>query len=161
MSWEALLPYASWLGSTSFALWLGASTWRIAWLLAIHLFGLTLLLGSVIVTSLNLLGLFQAGTSPDRLRRQVRPVLLIGLTLSIVTGSLVFTGGAQPYYEGYWFRLKMVLLAITLIFHFTVYRAVSTGPAGWLSTAANRLTGAFMLVLWFSVAWAGRAIAFF
>ena len=71
MSWEALLPYASWLGSTSFALWLGASTWRIAWLLAIHLFGLTLLLGSVIVTSLNLLGLFQPGKSPDRLRRQV------------------------------------------------------------------------------------------
>ena len=88
-------------------------------------------------------------------------MLLTGLTLSIVTGTLVFTGGAQPYYEGYWFRLKMVLLAITLIFHFTVYRAVSTAPAGRLSTAANRLTGAFMLVLWFSVAWAGRAIAFF
>ena len=30
MSWEVLLPYAAWLGSTSFALWLGASTWRIA-----------------------------------------------------------------------------------------------------------------------------------
>ena len=59
MSWEVLLPYAAWLGSTSFAMWLGASTWRIAWLLSIHLFGLTLLLGSVIVTSLNLLGLFQ------------------------------------------------------------------------------------------------------
>lgn len=161
MSWEALLPYASWLGSTSFALWLGASTWRIAWLLAIHLFGLTLLLGSVIVISLNLLGLFQPGKSPDRLRRQVRPVLLIGLTLSIVTGTLVFIGGAQPYYEGYWFRLKMVLLAITLIFHFTVYRVVSTAPAGRISTAANRVTGACMLVLWFGVAWAGRAIAFF
>jgi hypothetical protein len=161
MSWEALLPYAAWLGNTPFAQWLGASTWRIAWLLSVHLFGLTLLLGSVLVVSLNLLGLFQRLKPPERLRREVRPVLLTGLTMSMVTGVLIFTGGAQPYYEGYWFRLKMVLLAVTLLFHFTVYRAVSTAPAGRLSTGTYRLTGAFMLALWFSVAWAGRAIAFF
>jgi hypothetical protein len=161
MSWEVLLPYATWLGSTPLAQWLGASTWRIAWLLSIHLFGLTLLLGSVIVISLNLLGMFQRLKPADRLAREVRPVLLAGLALSIVTGALIFTGGAQPYYEGYWFRLKMVLLAITLLFHFTVYRAVSTAPAGRLSTVTCRLTGACMLALWFSVAWAGRAIAFF
>ena len=100
MSWEVLLPYAAWLGSTSFAVWLGASTWRIAWLLSVHLFGLTLLLGSVFITSLNLLGLFQPRKPPARLRREVRPVLLTGLTLSMVTGALIFTGGAQPYYEG-------------------------------------------------------------
>ena len=46
-------------------------------------------------------------------------VLLIGLVLIMATGALIFTGGAQAYYEGYWFRLKMVLLATTLIFHFT------------------------------------------
>ena len=125
------------------------------------MFGLTLLLGSVLVTSLNLLGMFQRLKPAERLRREVRPVLLTGLTLSMVTGALIFTGGAQPYYEGYWFRLKMVLLAITLLFHFTVYRAVSTAPAGRLSTGTYRLTGACLLVLWFSVAWAGRAIAFF
>jgi hypothetical protein len=59
MSWEALLPYAAWLGNTSFAMWLGASTWRIALLLTVHLFGLTTLLGSVVVSSLHLLGRFQ------------------------------------------------------------------------------------------------------
>ena len=141
--------------------WLGASTWRIAGLLSVHLFGLTLLLGSVFVTSLNLLGLFQPRKPAVRLRREVRPVLYTGLTLSMVTGLLIFTGGAQPYYEGYWFRLKMVLLATTLLFHFTVYRAVSTAPEGRLSTITYRATGACMLVLWFGVAWAGRAIAFF
>jgi uncharacterized membrane protein len=161
MSWEILLPYAAWLGNTPFAQWLGASTWRIAWLLSIHLFGLTLLLGSVIVISLNLLGMFQRSKPAERLRREVRPVLLTGLTLSLVTGALIFTGGAQPYYEGYWFRLKMVLLAVTLIFHFTVYRTVSTAPAGRFSAGAYRLTGACLLALWFGVAWAGRAIAFF
>jgi hypothetical protein len=161
MSWETLLPYATWLGSTSFAVWLGSSTWRIAWLLSFHLFGLTLLLGSVIVTSLNLLGLFQGGKPASQLRREVRTVLRTGLTLSLVTGALIFTGGAQPYYEGYWFRLKMVLLAVTLVFHGTVYRAVSSAPDGKLPASAYRATGAALLLLWFGVAWAGRAIAFF
>jgi hypothetical protein len=161
MSWDVLLPYVTWLGSTPFATWLGASTWRIAWLLSIHLFGLTLLLGSVFITSLHLLGVFQPGKAAARLRREVRPVLLVGLTLSLMTGALIFTGGAQAYYEGYWFRLKMVLLATTLIFHVTVYRAVSTAPAGRLPTITYPVTGALMLALWFSVALAGRAIAFF
>ena len=161
MSWEVLLPYAAWLGGTSFAVWLGSSTWRIAGLLSVHLFGLTLLLGSVVITGLNLLGLFQRDKPPSRLRREVRPVLLTGLTLSVVTGLLIFTGGAQPYYEGYWFRLKMVLLFFTLIFHLTIYRMVSTAPAGRVSATGYRATGACLLLLWFSVAWAGRAIAFF
>jgi hypothetical protein len=161
MSWEVLLPFVTWLGSTPFATWLGASTWRIAWLLSIHLFGLTLLLGSVFIMSLHLLGVFQPHKAATRLRREVRPVLLTGLALSLMTGALIFTGGAQAYYEGYWFRLKMVLLAITLIFHVTVYRAVSTAPAGRLPTITYRATGVLMLVLWFSVALAGRAIAFF
>jgi hypothetical protein len=161
MSWEVLLPYATWLGNTPFGQWLGASTWRIAWLLTFHLFGLTMLLGSVLITSLHLLGLFQRRKPVAQMRRDTRPVLLLGLALILVTGGLIFTGGAQAYYEGYWFRLKMVLLATTLVFHFTVYRAVSTADEGRLPSLVYPATGALMLLLWFSVAWSGRAIAFF
>jgi hypothetical protein len=161
MSWEVLLPYAAWLGNTEFALWLGMSTWRIAWLLTVHLFGLTLLLGSVIITSLHLLGLFQRRKPAAQLHREIRPVLLVGLGLVLVTGALIFTGGAQAYYEGYWFRLKMVLLAVTLAFHFTVYRAVGTAAEGRMPRVAYPATGVALLLLWFGVAWSGRAIAFF
>ena len=55
MGWETLQPYVSVVGNTRFALWIGQSTWRIAGLLTVHLFGLTLLLGSVLLSSLNLL----------------------------------------------------------------------------------------------------------
>jgi len=161
MSWEVLLPYAARLGNTSFALWLGASTWRIAWLLTVHLFGLTMLLGSVVLMSLHLLGLFQAWKPVPQLRREIRPVMLAGLCVMVATGALIFTGGAQAYYEAYWFRLKMVLLIITLLFHFTVFRAVTSREDGQVPLVAYRLTGAVTLALWFSVAWAGRAIAFF
>jgi hypothetical protein len=75
--------------------------------------------------------------------------------------SADLTGGAEAYYSGYWFRLKMVLLLVTLVFHVTVYRFVATAAEGRLPQMAYRATGAAMLVLWFSVAWAGRAIAVF
>lgn len=161
MSWEVLLPYATSLGNTAFAQWLGQSTWRIAGLLTVHLFGLTTLLGSVVVTGLHLLGLFQPHKPVAQMRREVRPLILIGLTIMVASGSLIFTGGAEAYYSGYWFRLKMVLLIVALVFHFTIYRMVTSASEGRVPTIAYRLTGLAMLLLWFGVACAGRAIAFF
>ena len=161
MSWEILSPYAAWLGNTHFALWLGQATWRIAALLTLHLFGLTALLGSIVVTSLRLLGLFQVHKPIAQLRRDVAPATVAGLLLMIATGSLIFTGGAEAYYAGYWFRLKMVLLFVALVFHFTIFRIVTTADEGRFTRAACRLTGVAALLLWFGVGWAGRAIAFF
>jgi hypothetical protein len=112
------------------------------------------------VTSLRLLGLFQAWKPVPQLRRETRPVMLTGLCISMATGALIFTGGAEAYYAGYWFRLKMVLLLLTLLFHVTVFRVVTRSETGRVSRLGYRLTGAAMLVLWFGVAWAGRAIAF-
>jgi hypothetical protein len=159
MVWEALQPYVTRLGNTPFALWLGMSTWRIAGLLTVHLFGLTLLLGTVVLTGFNLLGLFQRQKAPAQLRREMQPVMLTGLTLMVLTGALIFTGGAEAYFAGYWFRLKMTLLVAALMFHVTVYRMVTRGERP--AAIARRLTGAVMLLLWFGVACAGRAIAFF
>jgi hypothetical protein len=140
-------------------LWLGQSTWRIAGLLTVHLFGLTLLLGTVVLTGLNLLGLFQRQKAPAQLRREMQPVMLTGLALMLLTGGLIFTGGAEAYFAGYWFRLKMMLLAAALIFHVTVYRFVTGGQRP--AALVRRITGLAMLLLWFGVACAGRAIAFF
>lgn len=158
MVWDALQPYVSRLGNTTFALWLGQSTWRIAGLLTVHLFGLTLLLGSVLLTGLNLIGLFQRQKAPAQLHREMKPVLLTGLALMLVTGGLIFTGGAEAYFAGFWFRLKMMLLLAALLFEVTVYRIVTQVE---LALIARRLTGVLLLLLWFGVACAGRAIAFF
>lgn len=158
MVWDALQPYVSRLGNTTFALWLGQSTWRIAGLLTVHLFGLTLLLGTVVLTGLNLIGLFQRQKAPAQLHREMKPVLLTGLALMLVTGGLIFTGGAEAYFAGFWFRLKMMLLLAALLFQVTVYRVVTRVE---LALIARRITGVTLLLLWFGVACAGRAIAFF
>ena len=161
MGWEALQPYVSVIGNTRFALWLGQSTWRIAGLLTIHLFGLTLLLGSVLLSSLNLLGLFQRAKASAQIRRELQPVMLLGLSVMVASGALIFIGGAEAYYAGYWFRLKMVLLALAVVFHFTLHRRIASAPAERFSPTVRRIAGLATLALWFGVGCAGRAIAFF
>jgi len=160
LPWDLLLPSVVWLGNTPFAMWLGAAPWRVAALLTVHLFGITLLLGTVILAGLRLLGMFQRYKPIGELHRDLQPIRRIGFFLTFGAGAMIFIGGAAAYYEGYWFRLKLGLLLIALVFHFTVYRTAVNRE--WdNSLLASRLTGAMMLLLWFSVGWAGRAIAFF
>ena len=161
MIWTALQPYVTRLGNTPFALWIGMSTWRIAGLLTVHLFGLTLLLGSILLTSLNLLGVFQRQKPAAQLRREMQPVMLLGFVVMLASGSMIFTGGAEAYFAGYWFRLKMTLLLTAVIFQATVYQVVARADGNRVPRMARRATGLAMVLLWFSVACAGRAIAFF
>ena len=161
MGWNALQPVVSWLGGTALGVWLGQSPTRIALLFVVHLAGLTLLLGGTIVMSLGLSGVgFRSGT-PAQLAREVAPWRMAGLALSVVSGFLIFTGGATSYFEGTWFRRKMALLLVALIFNFTWFQAVTNARDGRFSRFQQRMTAAVALLLWFGVGMAGRAIAFF
>jgi len=95
MIWDALQPYVTRLGNTPFSLWLGMSKWRIAGLLTTHLFGLTLLLGSILLSGLNLLGLFQRQKPAAQLRREMQPVMLLGLVVMLASGGLIFTAAPR------------------------------------------------------------------
>lgn len=161
MSWDLFNPFVTWLGSSPFGLWLGTSTARIAWLFVFHLFGLILLLGGVVFLSLRLMGLVQRATPTAVLARPVYPVMTVGAVLMIVTGGLIFAGGAEAYFAGTWFRLKMVLLVAAVLFNFTLFRSAVFADEGRFGQSMNVMVGFVALLLWFGVGWAGRAIAYF
>ena len=73
----------------------------------------------------------------------------------------MIAGGAEAYFAGSWFRLKMVLLVIAVLFNITVFRAVVYAEEGRYGQALNLAVGVVALLLWFAVGWAGRAIAYF
>jgi uncharacterized membrane protein SirB2 len=146
------------LGHSGLGVWLGKSTLRIALLMTFHLFGLTIFVGSLLVSSLSLIG--SDGKAPGKIGRHLWPATMVGLTLVLVSGFLIFTGGAVEYFEAPWFRTKMVFLAAALIVQFTLYRKAIAPDTGY-GTGMQRLTGVVTLLLWFSVAFAGRAIGYF
>ena len=161
MTWSAWAWLAASLGHSPLGLWLGRSTGRIALLLTLHLVGLTVFLGAVFVSSVQLMGLTPPHAPTTAMARETAGAAAAGLALLLASGLLVFTGGAVEYYATPWFRTKMEALFVALAFHLVVYRSVTRAGAGRVGPWTCRLTGAVTVLLWFGVAFAGRAIAYF
>ena len=119
------------------------------------------MLGTRVLLSVRLLGLAFKDQPVAELSREVRPYAATGLALALFSGFLIFTGGAEGYFPGGWFRDKMMLLAIALVFHFTLFRAVIRAEENRFNSIVSKITAIVTLVLWFSVGVAGRWIAFF
>jgi|SRR5215472_10204701 hypothetical protein len=124
-----------------------------------HLFGLTLLLGTTVIFNLRLLGFGFRQLELRSVSTQLWRVAAGGLLLSIATGTLVFIPDPARYAANTAFKTKLVILIFAILFHFTVFRSATRAKippaprqAAWIA--------AISLTLWFSVGWAGRAIAF-
>jgi len=154
----SLLTVFQWLDRTALGNDIRMSTYLFPAIEVVHLIGLVLLLGTVIVVDLRLLGLGLRRQTVTRVAEEVAPWTLLGLSLAVATGSLLLLSEAVKCYQNDAFWLKMEFLLPALIFHFTVYRKVTSSdkiPAIW-----SKLTGCLSLLLWFGVGLGGRAIAF-
>ena len=151
----SLAPLVDWIQATRVATTIGGSTSLTGVLSAIHLLGMTLIVGGALVSSLRMLGIILT----DRPMSDVTPApvrgMLVGLTISVASGLLLFSPRASTAVENSFFQVKMLLLCAAVAFHFAVYRGVSRRSDGNPSTV--KLTGGLGLILWFGVAAAGCA----
>jgi hypothetical protein len=156
----SLFPVFEWMESTPVGQTISHSAQLIALLESIHLIGLTLLLGSILMVDLSLLGLGIGRAPASRIARELRGWTAAGLAIMLVSGPLILTSEATRCYRTPSFWVKMALLGIALIFHFTIHRKVvfEEPPAPRPST---RWTACLSLGLWICVALAGKAIAIF
>jgi hypothetical protein len=134
------------------------SRWGFAVVEMVHLLGLALLGGSVLIVDLRLLGVILKGESAITIGRGVNRLLLGSLTVMVMSGITLLSEEAGKCYYSPAFRCKMVLLAAAVMFYFTIHRqallrAESGKPAFW-----PRVAAAVSLLLWLGVGIAGRAI---
>jgi hypothetical protein len=123
----------------------------------IHLFGLVLLLGTVLILSLRLLGLLMTHQPVAELARALGRYTALGLGIMLPSGVLMFVATAVRCYGNTSFWVKMCFLATALLFHFTYFqRALHSG-----NSQNARLAACGALFLWFGVGAAGRSIGFF
>lgn len=153
-----LLPFFEWCESTALGLFVRESVWLFPVIEAIHLLGLCLLGGALLVVDLRLLGSGLTGTPVANLARQARPWLVTAVVVMITTGLLLFLSESVKCYYNQSFWVKITTFPLALAFTFAVRQRV-VGVDGATRTA-ERLTGAASLTLWFIVAAAGRWIGF-
>ena len=151
-----LVTLLQWLEHTFIADAIHETRWAMPIFLTFHALGITLLIGTVIVVSLRLLGFIMTNRPVAEVADQVRKWSIVGLGTMLISGMLLFIPEPLRWYHSSSFWIKMSLLALAVIFHFTFYRSVTrqeNPPRG-----ISRLCGAAALLLWYAVALGGRAL---
>ncbi len=125
---------------------------------AIHLFGLALLGGTVLLVDLRLLGLILKDESARTVSRGLSKILLSSLVIMIVTGVALVSEEALKCYHSPAFRWKMVLLAAAFLFYFTLHRSALLRSEKQQADIWSRVASRVSLTLWLGDGVAGLAI---
>ena len=155
-----LLEVCRWIQNSSLLVGMRSSPWLFPIVATIHLFGLAIIGGSVLVVDLRLLGLGLRRQPVSQIARDAEPWLLRGLLVSILTGVLLFMCFATKYYYLTFFWVKMAALIAVIVFTRSVHRRVALAKDGDVSPIRRKVVALVSMFLWTTVAIGGRYIGF-
>jgi hypothetical protein len=159
-----LLSFVQWIQLTDFFTALRGSAYVYPIVLSLHMVGIALFGGLILMTDLRLLGVTMRKWSIADVVNQFRVPKRWGLLLTATCGFLMFGSKAEEYYYNAFFRTKLVLLALVLVSELVFYRSVYANPAvldqAPTVPANAKLAAAISLLLWTSIACCGRGIGY-
>ena len=126
----------------------------------IHLMGLALIGGAVLVVDLRLLGVALQNQPVAGLAHDAERWLFRGLVVMVTTGILLFMCFATKYYYLTFFWVKMAALIAVIAFTWSVHRRVVLAKDGDVSPIRCRVVALVSMFLWTTVAVGGRYIGF-
>jgi len=129
----------------------------------VHLAGIGLLFGSIVILDLRLLGLSR-GLPVRRLAAHVLPWTLASFLLIVPSGLAMFTAHAGDFIASPVFALKMGLILAAGVnaaaFHAGAMRGASDWDVNRAPPRAARVAAALSLLAWVSVIACGRLLAY-
>jgi hypothetical protein len=131
---------------------------------AVHLLGLALSIGLLLIVDLRLLGMVLRQVPAPKVHHQLRPWIFAGFALTFASGGLLFWAEAAEVVFNYAFIAHAFFIAIGIAnaaFFETrlAPRAAEWGESLRLPTAA-RLAGAVSLSSWILVVISGRLVPY-
>jgi hypothetical protein len=133
------------------------STWLFPGIEAVHLLALALLGGALLMLDLRLLGAGLTAQPPSAVERASRPWLVGAILTLIGTGLLIGTSEAVKLHDRKAFTVKMIALALALLFTFLIRNPQARRDVAGFPAKA---IGGLSICLWLTVALAGRWIGF-
>ena len=146
-----------WLGHTPVGLYMRDSTNGFAAVETVHLLGLAVLGGVVLLLGLGTLQVAVAGRTPGATARSLLPVFTTALTAMLASGVLLTASKPLRYFLSPPFRWKIALLAAGVALYLHLGRRL-TGRDDGAITRADQALALLLLLLWFGVGLAGRLI---
>jgi hypothetical protein len=155
----SLLEFCQWLQYSPLLVAMRGSPWLFPVIATLHLMGLSVIGGAVLLVDLRLLGLGLRDQPVAQLARDAERWLFRGLYVMVGTGILLFMCFATKYYYLTFFWVKMVALLLVIVFTISVRRTVTADDTR-MSPARGRVVAVVSLSLWTTVALGGRYIGF-
>jgi hypothetical protein len=161
---ELLLQFADWLSLTSLSVSFQVHAWVIPTIQSVHIVGIGVVVGSVLMMNLRILGMAGADMTLRQTTNRFGPWLTIALWVLLVTGILMVIG--EPVREllstSFWF--KMFLVATGTLIATAFQMALRKHDEHWESTmlksAAVKFLAIFTLMIWVAIIFLGRLIAY-
>jgi uncharacterized membrane protein len=152
------------LQASPWGVFIHKKAWAFTTIEVVHVFAVSLLLGTIMIVDLRLLGLASTKRAVTELARQVLPFTWFAFVLAIIAGSLLFISRATEYFENpvFWTKMALIVLAGVnmMIFEFITVRGVEKWNLDRVPPPAARLAGALSITCWLLVIGLGRLIGF-
>ena len=155
-----LLEFCQWLQFSPPLVAMRASPWLFPVIATIHLMGLSVLGGSVLLVDLRLLGLGLRRQPVAQLAQDAERWLFRGLLVMVATGIPLFMCFATKYYYLTFFWVKMAALIAVVVFTVSVRRRVIMTDETRMNPVWDKAVALTSITLWTTVALGGRYIGF-
>jgi hypothetical protein len=153
---ESFLPFFDWCGKT----WVGTTVRDTVWAFPVietfHLLALAVLLGTVLIVNLRAFGLGARYSPGHELQRW----MLVSLVVLILSGIPMFLSEPMKCYESVSFPIKMGLLLLAILWHFTIQRKWTAPDSRSATPVKARLAAGFSIMLWAGIGMAGKGIPY-
>ena len=137
--------------------------WKWAWAIAeiLHYFGMSILMGAVLVMDIRLMGFFRRNISLHQIH-SLTPWALGAFLLNLITGVAFLSTRPRSYLENAAFDFKLVCLLLVglnfLLFWFVVRAQLAKLPDDGNTNLLAKSVGFSSILLWTLVIWGGRMI---
>jgi hypothetical protein len=162
---EGIDRVCAWLQHTSLSHAIRVAGWIIPTAQIIHILAIAAVAGSALMIALRLIGVVGVDQSPRQVSARFLPFVWWPLLVLLSTGAIMIVGEPPRELKNPAFGLKMLLLAAALVVTWVVGRLLRHLPAGGGGSRSQRVAAAatamLSLLLWCSIIFAGRWIAYY
>ena len=157
--------FAEWLATTPPSVFIQVhNNWTIPAIQSIHIAGIAMVMGSVLMIDLRILGWAGADQTLRETTRRFGPWLTGSLWLLLVTGLLMVIGEPVRELVTFSFWLKMALVAIgtliAVLFQIALRRHEQQWEARLVHRASIKAFAIFTFLIWACIIVLGRLIAY-
>lgn len=163
---QFIYEFAVWLDTTPWSTQLHESYYLYNWVESTHVLALMLSLGMLFLIDLRMLGLALTGIPATTVARHLNLPMLVGFSVMVITGLLLFYAIPVRTAQSLWFRIKVVLLLAAALNAWLFHRRMRAANAqpGWDRAAtaprALRIGAGLSLCFWMLIVVCGRLIAY-